>query len=54
MNKVQWIAFRIIIQFLYVICGQVLGMADREFGVNMYWKTANHLDKFYEAYDVEE
>ena len=57
MSKIQWIAFRIIIQFLAIICGQVLGIANRDFGIKLYWKTCEHLELFYLTepnLDVEE
>ena len=51
MSNIQWIAFRLIIQYLDIICGQVLGMASKEFGEKMYWDTSKHLEMFYSQYE---
>ena len=52
MSKVELIAFRIIMQFLIMICGQLLGLADREFGREEFWKIRSELEKFYSKVDV--
>ena len=52
MNKVQWIAFRVLMQYIMIICGQLLGMADKDFGTEQYWKTSDLLNNFYNKYDV--
>ena len=58
MSKIQWIAFRIIIQYLSIICGQVLGMADKAFGEVQFWKIFEEFNKFCSRHepnmDVEE
>ena len=51
MNKIQLIAFRVIVQFLILICGQLLGFSDVEFGKKEFWKIEDSLEIFYSKVD---